>query len=75
MNGMLKSAGDPSIYRELHRMEGILARAHVNWQEHQLKSRDTSAQKEPQPDDEQKKTMVTTRRTAKSHKMGLDHCQ
>ena len=27
MNGMLKPDGDPSNYRELHRMEGILARA------------------------------------------------
>ena len=54
MNEMLKPGGDTSIYRELHRMEGILARAHVNWQEQQLKSRDTSPQKEPQPDDEQK---------------------
>ena len=53
MNGMLKPGGDTSIYRELHRMEGILARALVNWQEQQLKSRDTSLQKEPQPDDEQ----------------------
>ena len=41
MNGMLKPGGDTSIYRQLHRMEGILARAHVNWQEQQLKSRNT----------------------------------
>ena len=27
MNGMLKPGGDPSNYRELHRMEGILARS------------------------------------------------
>ena len=53
MNGMLKPGRDNSIYRELHRMEGILSRAHVNWQEQQLKSRDTSPQKKPQPDDEQ----------------------
>ena len=53
MNGMLKPRGDTSIYRELHRLEGILARAHVNWQEQQLKSRNTSPQKEPQRDDEQ----------------------
>ena len=39
LNGMLKPDGDTSIYRELHHME---ARAHVNWQEQQLKSRDTS---------------------------------
>ena len=41
MNGMLKPGGDTSIYRQLHRMEGVLARAHVNWQEQQLKSRNT----------------------------------
>ena len=33
MIGMLKPGGDISLYRELHRMEGILARAHVNYQE------------------------------------------
>ena len=54
MNGLLKPGGDTSIYRELHRMEGILARAHVNWQELQLKSRDNSPQKEQEPDEEQK---------------------
>ena len=54
MNGMLKPGGDTSIYRELHRMDGLLARAQLNWKEQQLKSRDTSPQKEPQPDDEQK---------------------
>ena len=50
-NGMLKPGGDTSIHRELHRMEGIF-RAHVNWKEQQLKCRDTSVVKEPQPDDE-----------------------
>ena len=30
---------------ELHRMDEIMARARVNWQEQQLKSRDTSPQK------------------------------
>ena len=54
MNGLLKPGGVTSIYRELHRMEGVLARAHVNWQEQQLKSRDTSPQKEPEPDEELK---------------------
>ena len=42
---LLKHSGDTSIYSELHRMEGIIARARVNWQEQQLKSRDTSSQK------------------------------
>ena len=51
MNGMLKPGGDSSIYRELHCMERILPRGHVNWQEQHLKSCDTSPQKEPQPDD------------------------
>ena len=42
---LLKHSGDTSIYSELHRMEGIMARAGVNWREQQLKSRDTSPQK------------------------------
>ena len=42
---MLKHSGNTSIYSELHRMEGIMARARVNWQEQQLKSRDTFPQK------------------------------
>ena len=42
MDELLKHSGDTSIYSELHRMEGIMARARVNWQEQQLKSRDTS---------------------------------
>ena len=45
MDELLKHSGDTSIYSELHRMEGIMARARVNWQEQQLKSRDTSPQK------------------------------
>ena len=45
MDEVLKYSGDTSIYSELHRMEGIMARARVNWQEQQLKSRDTSPQK------------------------------
>ena len=44
MDELLKHSGDTSTYSELHRMEGIMARARVNWQE-QLKSRDTSPQK------------------------------
>ena len=51
---MLKPGEDTLIYRELHRLEGIIAHADVISQEQQLKSRDTSPQKEPQPDDEQK---------------------
>ena len=42
---LLKHSGDTSIYSELHRMEGIMARAGLNWREQQLKSRDTSPQK------------------------------
>ena len=42
MDEFLKHSGDTSIYSELHRMEGIMARPRVNWQEQQLKSRDTS---------------------------------
>ena len=45
MNELLKHSGDTPMYSELHRMEGIMARARVNWQEQQLKSRDTSPQK------------------------------
>ena len=45
MDEMLKHSEDTSIYSELHRMEGIMARARVNLQEQQLKSRDTSPQK------------------------------
>ena len=45
MDELLKHSGDTSIYSELHRIEGIMARARVNWQEQQLKSRDTSPQK------------------------------
>ena len=45
MDELLKHSGDTSIYSELHRMEGIMARARVNWQEQQLKSCDTSPQK------------------------------
>ena len=45
MDELLKHCGDTSIYSELHRMEGIMARARVNWQEQQLKSLDTSPQK------------------------------
>ena len=45
MDELLKHSGDTSIYSELHRMEGIMARARLNWQEQQLKSRDTSPQK------------------------------
>ena len=45
MDELLKHSGDTSIYSELHRVEGIMARARVNWQEQQLKSRDTSPQK------------------------------
>ena len=45
MDELLKHSGDTSIYSELHRMEGIMTRARVNWQEQQLKSRDTSPQK------------------------------
>ena len=45
MDELLEHSGDTSIYSELHRMEGIMARARVNWQEQQLKSRDTSPQK------------------------------
>ena len=45
MDELLKHSGDTSIYSELHRMEGIMARARVNWQEQHPKSRDTSPQK------------------------------
>ena len=45
MDELLKHSGDTSIYSELHRMEGIMARARVDGQEQQLKSRDTSPQK------------------------------
>ena len=45
---LLKHSGDTSIYSELHRMEGIMARARVNWQEQQLMSRDTSNEEETQ---------------------------
>ena len=45
MDELLKHSGDTSIYSELYWMEGIMARARVNWQEQQLKSRDTSPQK------------------------------
>ena len=46
MDELLKPSGEISIYRELHRMEGIMGRAKVEWQEQQLKSRDTSPQKD-----------------------------
>ena len=45
MDELLKHSGYTSIYSELHRMEGTMARARVNWQEQQLKSRNTSPQK------------------------------
>ena len=45
MDELLKHSEDTSIYSELHRMEGIMARARLNWQEQQLKSRDTSPRK------------------------------
>ena len=45
MDELMKHSGDTPIYSELHRLEGIMARARVNWQEQQLKSRDTSPQK------------------------------
>ena len=45
MDELLKHSGDTPVYSELHRMEGIMARARVNLQEQQLKSRDTSPQK------------------------------
>ena len=45
MDELLKHSGDTPIYSELHRMEGVKARARVNWQEQQPKSRDTSPQK------------------------------
>ena len=45
MDELLKHSGDTSIYSELHRMEGIMARARVDGQEQQLKSLDTSPQK------------------------------
>ena len=32
MDELLKHSGDTSIYSELHRIEGIKARARVNWQ-------------------------------------------
>ena len=43
---LLKPSGVTSFYCELHRMEGIVAGASVDWQEQQLKSRDTSPQKD-----------------------------
>ena len=46
INELLKPSGDTSIYRELHHMEGIMTRARAEWQEQQLKSRDTSPQKD-----------------------------
>ena len=45
MDELLKHSGDTPIYSELHRMERIMARARVNWQQQQLKSRNTSPQK------------------------------
>ena len=36
MDVLLKHSGDTSIYSELHRMEGIKARAMVNWRKQQL---------------------------------------
>ena len=45
MDDLLEHSGDTSIYSELHPIEGIMARARVNWQEQRLKSRDTSPQK------------------------------
>ena len=53
MNEILKPVGKTSIYRELHRMEEILARAHVIWQEQQIKSCDTSPRKDKEVDYEQ----------------------
>ena len=44
MDELLKLDGDTSIYRRMHRMEGIMAHARAEWQEQQLKSRDTSRQ-------------------------------
>ena len=45
VNEMDELLKDTSIYSELHPMEGIMARARVNWQEQQLKSPDISLQK------------------------------
>ena len=53
MDELLKHSGDTSIYSELHRMEGIMARARVNWQEQQLKSRDISPQKDAKEEEAQ----------------------
>ena len=53
MDEWLKHNRDTSIYHELHRMEGIMARSRVNWQEQKLKSCDTSAQKNANEEVEQ----------------------
>ena len=45
MDELLKHSVDTSIYSTLHCMEGKMVRARVNWQEQQLKSRDTSPKK------------------------------
>ena len=45
MDELLKHSGDTSIYSDKHRMEGIMTRARVNWQEQQQTSRVTSPQK------------------------------
>ena len=53
MDELLKHRRDTSIYSELHRIEGIMARTRVNWQEQQLKTRDTSPQKIANEEDAQ----------------------
>ena len=46
MDELLKPSGGTAVYRELHRREGIIARARAKWQKQQSKSGNTSPQKD-----------------------------
>ena len=45
MNELLKPSGDTSKYREVHPMEGVMARARAEWQAQPVKSCYTSSEK------------------------------
>ena len=78
MDELLKPSGDNSIYRGLHRMEGIIANARTEWQEQQLKSRDTSPQKDANEEVAQgtlhKGGDIATRRKRQVRKQGTIDC-
>ena len=57
MDGLLKPGGNTSLYQELHRAEGLIARARAQWQEEQIRSRESSPQKTGHEDEPQQGAM------------------